>query len=210
MTDTAATEPWAEIERLESWAGEVRVNLIRLVAILALYTHHLLNVYWLNASNIDTAFHVRATLLAMSWAVVVAAIYFVLRMGLSHPAIKYLATGWDITMIFALVSMAGQPRGAFLMLFLLPIAAAVLRLSLSLVYVATAGAAFGYLATLAHYAWIVVGNDAYYADAELRIPRSEQVIVLLVFLTAGLLAGQAVRQTRRIARGLVQSARTLP
>jgi hypothetical protein len=208
MTTTAATEPSVEMERLESWAGEVRVNLIRLVAIVVFYGQHLLNVYWFNPQSMDTSFHVRVTLLTMSWAIVVAAIYFVHRKGLSHPAIKYLVTGWDVTMIFALVSLAGQPRGAFLMLFLLPIAAAVLRLSLSLVYVATGAASLGYLASLAHYIWIVVGSDAYYSDATLRVPRSEQIIVLLVFLTAGLLAGQAIRQTRRLVRGLVRSERT--
>src|SRR5579859_2946286 len=34
--------------RVESWAGEVRVNLIRSIALSAFYGYHLLNVYVLN------------------------------------------------------------------------------------------------------------------------------------------------------------------
>ena len=41
----ASDERWADARRLEAWAGEVRVNLIRLVAVLAFYGHHLVNIF---------------------------------------------------------------------------------------------------------------------------------------------------------------------
>jgi hypothetical protein len=37
--------PWADARRVEAWAGEVRVNLIRLVAVGVFYGQHLVNVY---------------------------------------------------------------------------------------------------------------------------------------------------------------------
>jgi hypothetical protein len=38
-------DPWADAQRLEGWAGETRVNLIRAAAVVAFYGHHLANVY---------------------------------------------------------------------------------------------------------------------------------------------------------------------
>ena len=184
---------------MEGWAGECRVNVIRLLAILALYGQHLANYFWFRAGDIDDSFHVRVTTLVLSWSVVVAAVYFGLRRGWAHPSLKFLITVWDAVMVSGLVMLSGQPRGVFVMLYLLVIASAVLRLSLPLVYVATASAAMGYLATLALYAWVTIGSEKYYAEASSRIPRSEQLMVLLVFLIAGLLAGQAVRQAQRVA-----------
>jgi TRAP-type C4-dicarboxylate transport system permease small subunit len=67
--------------------------------------------------------------------------------------------------------------------------------------VATAAAIFGYLCVLAHYAWRVVGWQKYYATPELRIPRAEEAVYVLAMLVCGLLAGQAVRQARRLAAG---------
>ena len=200
---TAATEHWDAIERMEGWAGEGRVNAIRLTAILALYAQHLANFYWFQTGEINNAFHVRVTMLVLSWFAVVAAVYFVLRRGWADRSLKFLVTVWDVVMVSGLVMLSGHPRSVFVMLYLLVIASAVVRLSLPLVYVATASAATGYLATLAHYAWVVIGSERYYAEATTRIPRSEQVLVLLVILVAGLLAGQAVRQTRRVALSFI-------
>ena len=36
---------WTNAQRLEGWAGEIRVNLIRLVALVAFYGNHLVNVF---------------------------------------------------------------------------------------------------------------------------------------------------------------------
>src|SRR4051812_33964521 len=39
---------WDDARRLEAWAGEVRVNLVRVAALVAFYGYHLLNVYALS------------------------------------------------------------------------------------------------------------------------------------------------------------------
>lgn len=186
----------------ESWAGAVRLNLIRMVAIALFYAQHLISVYGIRDTQFQVSFEVRIAILVISCGVVVAALYYVLRLGLLHSAIKYLVTAWDCLMIVAFIAVMGSPRGAFLMLFLLPIAASVLRLSLPLVYFATISAALAYLALVAYHTWFVVGNEVYYSDSSVRIPRREQVVVVLVFLSAGLLAGQAVRQVKRIVQSL--------
>jgi hypothetical protein len=188
----------------ESWAGEVRINLIRLVALAIFYAHHLARVYLLKDAPLDLSREIRIITLVISYGVLVAALYYVLRLGRLHPSIKYMVTAWDILMIGAIIVTMDGPRSVFSMLFLLPISASILRLSLPLVYFSTALGALAYLAILAYYVWFVVGSEVYYSDSTVRIPRSEQVVVLFIILTAGLLAGQAVRQVRRI----IQSLRT--
>src|SRR3954471_2492564 len=97
--------------------------------------------------------------------------------------------------------IAGGPRSPLVVLYFLVIAMSPLRLSLRLVYATTAGAMLSYLCLLAHYAWYVVGFRKYYATPEMRIPRSEEAVYLIALFVAGLLAGQVVRQARRLAGG---------
>jgi hypothetical protein len=69
------------------------------------------------------------------------------------------------------------------------------------VYVATFGSWIGYLTVVAYYAWVKIGASKYYATPELQIPRAHEIIVLLALGAAGLMAGQIVRQTRRLVGG---------
>jgi uncharacterized membrane protein YsdA (DUF1294 family) len=85
-----------------------------------------------------------------------------------------------------------------LLLFLV-IAAAPVRFSLKLVYVATLGAMLTYLLLIGT-SFVMMGSERYYAaDNVRRVPRPTQVIMLLSLGGAGLLAGQVVRQARRLA-----------
>ena len=40
-----SAERWEDARRLEEWAGEARVNLLRAAAVIAFYGQHLLNLY---------------------------------------------------------------------------------------------------------------------------------------------------------------------
>jgi TRAP-type C4-dicarboxylate transport system permease small subunit len=97
-----------------------------------------------------------------------------------------------------LYAVGGCARTPLVLLYFGLIASAPLRLSLRLVYTATAAAMLGYLFLLGYYAWHLVGFHKYYATPELRIPRSEEAIYLLAMLVCGLFAGQVVRQVRRM------------
>jgi hypothetical protein len=189
-------------ERIESLAGEVRVNLVRLVALIAFYAQHLANVYIFRDSDAaDPSFHAVATAIVVAWAVAVVVLHVLLVRRLWLPNLKYAATLWDTAMITALVVAAGGPRSPLCILYLLVIAAVPLRLSLRLAYVATFSCMGGYLLALGYYVYFLVGYEQYYATAELRIPRSAEIIFLLALATSGFLAGQIVRQSKRLARG---------
>ena len=207
MSASTSDLDFGTARRFEGWAGEARLNLVRLAAVIVFYGYHLVNVF-VSRDDPGTsgAFHLKVTAVVMVWSVGVAVLYLYLSRRQIPPALKYVVTAWDTVLITTLLVLAGGPRSPLVVLYFLVIAAAPLRLSVRLVYAATllALAAYGFL--LGHYAFYVVGYERYYADDALRIPRTQEVIYLLGLLTAGLLAGQVVRQARRLLHGRAAGA----
>ena len=198
----AAADTWDDVRRLEEWAGEIRVNLIRLTGIVLFYGRHV--VEYLLASPgayVRGPYHLRVTWVAAAWAASVFLVRSQLARRVVPPWLKYATTAWDLFLVTVLCMIAGGPRSPLVLLLFLVVAMAPLRLSLRLLYATTAGAMLSYLCLLAYYAWFKIGREKYYSTPELRIPRSEEAIYVLALLVAGLLAGQAVRQARRIAGG---------
>lgn len=194
---------WARTQAIEAWAGETRVNLIRLAGVLAFYGQHLVHYFFFNSDkHLSPSYHTQTTLLVTAWAAALVTLFVWLARRWPPPWLKYAVTAFDVAMISALLIISGGPRSAFLPLFLLVVAAAPLRPSLGLVSAATLMAAAGYLFVLGYYAYVQVGFEAYYqGDATVRIPRENQILFLLTLAAAGLLAGQVVRQMRRSVVG---------
>jgi len=207
MTETELSPPrgdtaWLDMRRVESWAGEIRVNLIRLIAIVLFYGRHLIQVF-MSAPDapVRGKYHLQVTAIAVAWGAAAIALHIRLSRRQVTPALKYAAVAWDAIMITLLCAIAGGPTSPLVLLYFPLIAMAPLRLSLRLVYLTTALAMLGYLLLLGHYAWYVIGFHKYYATPELRLSRKTEAIVLICMLVCGLLAGQVVRQARRIASG---------
>jgi hypothetical protein len=195
--------PWADVQRIEGWAGEVRVNLIRLAALIAFYGHHLVNVYLIQDNpQLRGSYHAQVTAVVIVWGVVVLALYYCLSRRWVPPALKYVATICDICLITALLALPGHnPSSPLAVLYFLVIAAAALRLSLPLVYVATLGSMAAFLLALGCYVFQVGTEEYYRPDSPYRIPRTYEIILLLALGAAGILTGQLVRQVRRIVQG---------
>jgi hypothetical protein len=199
-----STRCWEDGQRLEAWAGETRVNLIRAAALVAFYAHHLFNVYiYANDSTLRGKFHILVTGVVLAWGAAIFLIYYCLSRRIVPPALKYVATLWDLAMISALLVIGGKgPVSPLIFLYFLVVAAAPLRLSLHLVYVATFGAMAAATLVMGHYVFIQTGYGTYYhSEFGGRVPRSHEIIFLLSIAAAGLLAGQAVRQARRLVEG---------
>jgi hypothetical protein len=195
-TRMAVANPWPDAQRIESWAGEVRVNLIRLIALVVFYGHHLINVYLIQDDpSLRGDYHTGVTALVMAWSIAVLALYICLSRRWVPPALKYLATAWDIILITALVNLTRDPKTMQTSLYFLVISAAGLRLSLPLVYTATLGsmAAYAFFLGYVRFWWELPETE--------RLSRPNQVIFLLALGTAGILTGQLVRQARRLLGG---------
>jgi hypothetical protein len=182
--------------RIEAWAGETRVNLIRLAAIVAFYGHHLVNVYILRDDpTVAGSYHLAVTALTLAWASAVVVIHFCLARRWLPPALPYAVTAWDIVLVTALLVLTRDPFTALAALYFLVIAAAPLRLSLGVVYAATLGSMAAYAFFLGYVKYGLEVPDGR------RLSRPNQIIFLLALGGAGLLAGQMVRQAARLARG---------
>lgn len=188
------TDPWFT----ERWAGEVRVNLFRLGALLAFFAVHIVRYYRLeNPPPEETNFHLVATAVALAWGGMVVILYAVLRDHRLPRALPIVAVVGDAVLITTVAAAAG-PRTPLLLLYWLVIASAPLRLSLPVVWAATLTSMAGYLVVLGHHVFVRVGSAAYYADPIHRIPRSHEAITILALAAAGVLAGQVVRQVQRL------------
>jgi hypothetical protein len=195
---------WADARRLEAWAGETRVNLIRALALVVFYGHHLLHVYVLGDDpDARGVFHAEVTAIVIAWAAAVFALYVCLSRRWVPPVLKFVATFWDLVLVTALVIVSPEgPRSPLLFLYFVVVATSSLRLSLPLVYAATLGAWAGALVFMGYYVFLRVGREAYYAaDSRFRVSRTSEVIFLLALGAVGLVAGQVVRQARRLVEG---------
>jgi hypothetical protein len=194
---------WVDARRLEAWAGEVRVNLIRTLALIVFYAHHLLNVYYLSSDDqsLRGKFHSSVTVVVVAWSMAAFTLFVCLSRRWVPPALKYVACGWDLLMVTTLMMIS--PDGAhspMVFLYFVVVVTAPLRLSLGLVWFATLGAMLCSAAVLWHYVYRVQTPEVYY-NSLLRIPRYAQIIYLLCLGAVGILGGQMVRQARRLVQG---------
>ena len=196
---------WAVARRLESLAGEARVNLFRLLFLVAFYAHHLVNVYLFRDESAAAAqYHGNVTALALAWGLAVLVVHLCLHYRRLPPALPFVSTAWDLILVTALLMLGRDPHSMLAVLYFLVIASAGLRLSLPLVWFAGLGAMAAFAAYL--------GYLRYGAGlpAEQRLPRPQQIVFLMALGAAALLAGQFVRQCRRVAAGYPVSAADEP
>ncbi len=184
---------WTAAQRVEAWAGEVRVNLIRLVAIAVFFGHHLLNRYVFHIA-MPAGYHAAVAAIAVGWILAALAFHTALSRRWNPPGLRYAAVAFDAMMIAAVLAVSDGPRGPFFLLLFLLVATACLRLDLRLVWTATILAILVYGFACGHDRWV-----RKFPEGE-RVPRQQQVIVTIGLVCAGLLAGQAARQARRFAR----------
>ena len=188
---------WADARRVESWAGEFRINLIRLVAIAGFYGYHLLDTYVLRPGDEEIVgrYHTQITVLALAWAVGALAMHLYLVNRWVPAALKYIATAWDLVMVTALLMIGQDPHNLLTVLYVVVIAAAALRLDLTLIYGSTMA---GMLAFLFFHGYI-----RYWLEfaASHRLSHAQQTLFLLALVVTGLITGQVVRQARRLAQG---------
>src|SRR5437764_9342267 len=86
--------------RLEGWAGEARLNLVRLAAVLLFYGYHLLNVFLSRGdAELSGPYHLSVTALVMVWSTGAAALWLYLARRQAPPALKYVVTAWDTVLI---------------------------------------------------------------------------------------------------------------
>ncbi len=184
---------WADLQRVEAWAGEARVNLVRAVALAAFYGHLLFRVRFLGDSASGGTYLEVVSLVVAAWAALVVGLRRMLAERFVPPWLPLAVVAVDLGLVTLLLFAGTGPRSSLVVLYLLVVASSGLRLRLDVVRFAT-GLAFAlYLVVVA---WGVGIRP------EHRIAHADQVVFMLAVLLTGAVAGQAVRQARRLVEGL--------
>src|SRR6185295_15329615 len=93
-------QSWDAARRIEAWAGEIRVNRLRLAAIIVFYVRLLIDVY-VNRQNQalwGRYFHL-ATMIVLAWAALVLYLHWALSQRRMGEKLKYVAVVWDLAMV---------------------------------------------------------------------------------------------------------------
>lgn len=197
MDDQGPSLPWVAAQRMEAWAGELRGNVIRLAAITAFYGHHLFNQFILK-EQFPPGYTLAVSSIAIFWGIGSLALHVALAGRWLPAALPYAVVSFDVIMATSLLLVSDGPGSPLVVVLFLIVASSTLRLNLRLVWLATLLALFSFAFVCGHAKW---------RKPEWRIPRQRQVILALGLGGAGLLAGQAVRQARRLAKDYADRVR---
>ncbi len=206
---------WFVAQRWQQYTGEVRANLLRIVAVGTFYLIHL-GTYlssqgklpsWSSPfgagglqlaeqGQVDQRFHVMVTLLAVAWIMVAAGIHLSLRARVFPTWISLVATLCDVLFLTSILMIAAGPRSPLIVGYFLIIVLAALRFDLQLVRVTTFASVAGYLCVLGYAKWpATFGGDP---ALDLTVPRYHQMIVIVSLALTGVFVGQVVRRARAL------------
>jgi hypothetical protein len=157
--------------------------------------------FWLaQRTEASTAFHQRATAIAVAWTLVAVAVLLALRLRIFPAALKYASTACDLVLLTALATLAAGPKSPLILAYFLIVALAALRFSVGLVWFSTLGAMAGY--------WLLVGLEdartSRWFDAQHAVPPVTQLITLLSLGLTGVVIGQVVRRVKTVAEEYAQ------
>ncbi|MCC6491728.1 MAG: hypothetical protein IT424_01765 [Pirellulales bacterium] len=213
----SAERNWYITQRWQQYEGEARANLLRIAAVGVFYLLHLWNYAasqgrlptWApgqlsEPGSISGRFHLMATLLALAWGLGAATIHLCLRNQVFPRWISSASTLLDLVLLTSVLLMADGPRSPLVVGYFLVISLAALRFSLRTVQLATVGSLIGYVCVLGMAKWPSTFGRA--ADADLRVSRYEQLVMVAAMALAGVFIGQALRRFERLARQFSQDA----
>jgi hypothetical protein len=212
---TEADRSWFIAQRWQAYEAESRANLLRIIAIGVFYLVHLWSYFgsqgWLpnygflqiaESGEISKRFHLLVTLVAVAWAMLALGILLALQNRIFPRWLPYFSTGCDIVLLTSIVCLGGMARSPLVVGYFLILILAALRLSLPLIWFATAGCGLAYLCVLGCVKWPEYASLAQSLGqnaAELRVPRYHELIMLVAIVMAGVMLGQITRRVRNLA-----------
>ena len=211
---TEADRSWFIAQRWQAYEAESRANLLRIIAIGVFYLVHLWSYFgsqgWLpnygflqiaESGEISKRFHLLITLVAVAWAMLALGILLALQNRIFPRWLPYFSTGCDIVLLTSIVCLGGMARSPLIVGYFLILILATLRLSLPLVWSATAACAAAYMCVLGCAKWpehLGLTESLGQTANDLRVPRYHELIVLVAMLMAGVMLGQIVRRVRHL------------
>jgi hypothetical protein len=197
---------WYITRRWLQYAGELRTNLLRVIAIGVFYTIHLLNFGssqgWFSrlgvlqlGGQVDQSYHTAVTLLAVAWVMLAVGVHLALRNRIFPSWLPILSTCADVLLLTCVLYLADGATSPLRAAYFLIIATAALRFYVPQLWLATIGSAVGYICLLGVAKW----PDRFAGGRTLpQVPRYEQLIFLAALVLTGVILGQVVRRVRQL------------
>lgn len=191
-----ADRQWFIVRRWQTYASELRVLLLRVIAVVILYGCQVAHFFSLSEEGqvANLSFQRVATGAAVLLIVVSLLVLLLVLKRILPVWLPFLTTAVDLVAIALLVGIAGGPMATSLTgAFYLVIAMAGLRFDLRLVWLATLGAMAAYMGTVG------VVDDSWF-DANHVVPLVQQGVSLACLGGTGIVVGQIVRLARPLAQ----------
>lgn len=191
-------QQWHIVQRWQEYQGELRANLLRVIAIGAFYAIELLQYHGFALFTVEPAIapatHRAITLLCAGWTLFALAVLLCLRRRFFPPALKFISVAGDLAMLTAVLTVADGVRSPATVAYFVILALATLRFSLPLMWFTSLGALVSY--------GLVLGYDRWFREYEgtpQHLPRYQQVMFAVALLLTGLVLGQVIRRVRGVA-----------
>lgn len=192
----AADRQWFIVRRWQTYASEMRVLLLRVIAVVVLYGCQV--AHFLSLGEDGQAANLTFQRIATGAAVLLIVVSFLVLLLILKRILPvwlpFLTTLVDLFAVALLTGIAGGPMATSLTgAFYLVIAMAGLRFDLRLVWLATLGAMVAYMGT-------VGAVDESWFDADHAVPLVQQGVSLACLGGTGIVVGQIVRLARPLAQ----------
>lgn len=193
QTVATASRQWFIVGRWQEYEGEGRANLLRVLALAAIYVVQLIDHHFVQQrTDSEQTFHQAVTAIVAGWSLVGLGIHAALRRRVFPAALKYVSTAFDLAFLTALLLVGSGPTSPLVFAYFPIVVLTGLRFHLPLVRAAALGA-------MACYIGVVGAKDSRWFDGDHLVPVSEQLVVLLSLGLTGVLLGQIVRRVRGMA-----------
>ncbi|HMP80523.1 MAG TPA: hypothetical protein PKD54_13795 [Pirellulaceae bacterium] len=189
---------------------ESKINLLRLIAIAALFAVHTGAYYWqpvgdpslvsgevgaAETARITFDMHILVTLIVMAWVMQAMAVHHVSGLASARPWLAPACIILDTLWLTALLCLTRGPGSAMVAAYFLIIATGTWRLDLRWVRLSTLVCIAGYLVVLGAARWPM---GILREIPMILVPRYHQGLMVTALALAGLLADQTVRQAYRL------------
>lgn len=164
------------LQRRETWAGDVKGNLIRAVGLGVFGVNEILNYHVFHV--VDKRFHLGSLILMALWFMAALFFHGLLKRHALPRTLPYLMPALDIFLLTWLLFLADGPQSPLASIYFLIIALSALRLNPRIVLFTAGAAALGFLS---------VWDFAKRQTPDLAVPFFKAVIVILALGFMGLI-----------------------
>lgn len=184
---------WFIASRWQEFEGEMRASVLRAAMVVGFYAVQLANYTTIKAVSAENQlYHRQVTFAALAWLFISLSVFVMLKGNFFPAVLKYVTTTFDIALIGVLAYFGQGASSPLIYTLFIVVVLAGLRFSLGLVWYST-------ILSMIVYMMLVGKSDETWFDSNHQTPVLTQAVALLALASVGIVVGQMVRSTRKMA-----------